>query len=374
MADNPNSIHFPGLNNLRFIAAMGVLIFHVELKKQLLGFKFYFMHQLINLGDVSVTLFFVLSGFLITYLLLAERKQTDTIAIKKFYTRRILRIWPLYYLILILGFFVLPNIAFFQIPTSGLINTGDTFQLSLFFLLFANIGFIVYGNVAYIDQTWSVAVEEQFYLIWPFILKVFKRILPALVFITTLFGLLRIFFTHLFYKAEIYHYFYWFFKYTRIDTMAIGGLFAYMLFNNYRKTLVLIYNIYVQIITVILLLILLFSGYPLPYIHQQVYALLFGIIIINAAANGRSLLSIKLKVFDYFGKISYGIYMYHNIMVVVSIKLCAQYFNPSTTLFLIMSYITTIGLTLVISHLSYRYFERFFLSLKKKFTVVSSSS
>lgn len=96
MADNPNSIHFPGLNNLRFIAAMGVLIFHVELKKQLLGFKFYYMHQLINLGDVSVTLFFVLSGFLITYLLLAEREQTGTVAVKKFYTRRILRIWPLY--------------------------------------------------------------------------------------------------------------------------------------------------------------------------------------------------------------------------------------------------------------------------------------
>jgi peptidoglycan/LPS O-acetylase OafA/YrhL len=374
MADNPNSIHFPGLNNLRFIAAMGVLIFHVELKKQLLGFKFHFMDQLINLGDVSVTLFFVLSGFLITYLLLAERKQTDTIAIKKFYTRRILRIWPLYYLILILGFFVLPNIAIFQIPTSGLVNTGDTIQLSLFFLLFANIGFIVYGNVAYIDQTWSVAVEEQFYLVWPFIIKIFKRILPALLFIIILFGLLRIFFTHLFYKAEIYHYFYWFFKYTRIDTMAIGGLFAYMLFNNYRRTLVLIYNIYVQIITVILLLILLFSGYPLPYIHQQVYALLFGIVIINAAANGRSLLSGKVKALDYFGKISYGIYMYHNIMVVLSLKLCAWYFNPSSTLFLITSYLVAIVLTLLISHLSYRYFERFFLSLKKKFTVVSSSS
>ncbi len=374
MADNPNSIHFPGLNNLRFIAAMGVLIFHMELKKQLLGFKFYYMHQLINLGDVSVTLFFVLSGFLITYLLLAEREQTGTVAVKKFYTRRILRIWPLYYLILILGFFVLPNIAIFQIPTSDLVNTGDTIQLSLFFLLFANIGFIVYGNVAYIDQTWSVAVEEQFYLIWPFIIKIFKRILPALLFIIILFGLLRIVFTYLFYKAEIYHYFYWFFKYTRIDTMLIGGLFAYMLFNNYRRTLVLIYNIYVQIITVILLLILLFSGYPLPYIHQQVYALLFGIVIINAAANGRSLLSGKLKVLDYLGKISYGIYMYHNIMVVLSLKLCAWYFNPSSTLFLITSYLVAILLTLLISHLSYRYFERFFLSLKKKFTVVSSSN
>ncbi len=156
--------------------------------------------------------------------------------------------------------------------------------------------------------------------------------------------------------------------------MAIGGLFAHILFNNYRKILALVYNIYVQIITVILLLILLFTGYLLPYIHQQVYAFLFGIIIINAASNSRSLLSTKLKVLDYLGKISYGIYMYHNIMVVLSLKLCAWYFNPSSTLFLITSYLVAILLTLLISHLSYRYFERFFLSLKKKFTVVSCSN
>ncbi len=374
MTDNPYSIHFPGLNNLRFIAAMGVLIFHIELKKQLLGFKFYCMHQLINLGDVSVTLFFVLSGFLITYLLLAERKQTGTVAVKKFYTRRILRIWPLYYLILILGFFVLPNISIFQIPTSGLINTGDTIQLSLFFLLFANIGFIIYGNVAYIDQTWSVAVEEQFYLVWPFIIKLFKRILPALIFIILLFGLLRIVFTHLFYKAETYHSFYWFFKYTRIDTMAIGGLFAYSLFNSYEKITTLLYNKYLQLLAIFLLILLLVKGYTLPYVHQQVYAVLFGIVIINAAANQKSLLYLKVWGLNYLGKISYGVYMYHNIMVVLALKVCAHYFSTSSALFLVTSYLVAILLTLFISHLSYWYFERLFLSLKNKFTVVGSTN
>lgn len=374
MTDNPYSIHFPGLNNLRFIAAMGVLIFHIELKKQLLGFKFYYMHQLINLGDVSVTLFFVLSGFLITYLLLAERKQTGTVAVKKFYTRRILRIWPLYYLILILGFFVLPNISIFQIPTSGLINTGDTIQLSLFFLLFANIGFIIYGNVAYIDQTWSVAVEEQFYLVWPFIIKLFKRILPALIFIILLFGLLRIVFNHLFYKAETYHSFYWFFKYARIDTMAIGGLFAYSLFNSYEKITTLLYNKYLQLLAIFLLILLLVKGYTLPYVHQQVYAVLFGIVIINAAANQKSLLYLKVWGLNYLGKISYGIYMYHNIMVVLALKVCAHYFSTSSALFLVTSYLVAILLTLFISHLSYWYFERLFLSLKNKFAVVGSTN
>lgn len=374
MTDNPHSIHFPGLNNLRFIAAMGVLIFHIELKKQLLGFKFYYMHQLINLGDVSVTLFFVLSGFLITYLLLAERKQTGTVAVKKFYTRRILRIWPLYYLILILGFFVLPNISIFQIPTSGLINTGDTIQLSIFFLFFANIGFIMYGNVAYIDQTWSVAVEEQFYLVWPFIIKLFKRILPALIFIILLFGLLRIVFTHLFYKAETYQCFYWFFKYTRIDTMAIGGLFAYSLFNGYEKITTLLYNKYLQLLVIFLLILLLVKGYTLPYVHQQVYAILFGIVIINAAANQKSLLYLKVWGLNYLGKISYGVYMYHNIMVVLALKVCAHYFSTSSALFLVTSYLVAILLTLFISHLSYCYFERFFLSLKSKFTVVGSNN
>ena len=86
-----------------------VMVSHIEWAKKLASLpnidSVSFVSQL---GDSGVTLFFVLSGFLITYLLLQEKKQTQTIQIKNFYIRRILRIWPLYYLAVFLSFFVLP--------------------------------------------------------------------------------------------------------------------------------------------------------------------------------------------------------------------------------------------------------------------------
>src|SRR3954471_16382358 len=110
-------IYFPNLNGLRFIAALLVIIHHTEQIKDLFGLNSHWKNYHIwILGKLGVTLFFVLSGFLITYLLLTEKKEFNTIFIKNFYIRRILRIWPLYYLVTILSFFVLPHISFLNIP------------------------------------------------------------------------------------------------------------------------------------------------------------------------------------------------------------------------------------------------------------------
>ena len=96
-------VYFPNINGLRFIAALLVIIHHTEQIKDILGLSNYWSTPIIrSIGGLGVLLFFVLSGFLITFLLLDEESTTGTISIKKFYIRRILRIWPLYYLILIL--------------------------------------------------------------------------------------------------------------------------------------------------------------------------------------------------------------------------------------------------------------------------------
>src|ERR1044071_5481753 len=93
-------IYFPGLNGLRFLAASAVIITHVELLKGVLGLPNHWKNPvLFNLGGLGVYFFFVLSGFLITYLLLSEKNMTGHISIKKFYFRRIFRIWPIYYLL-----------------------------------------------------------------------------------------------------------------------------------------------------------------------------------------------------------------------------------------------------------------------------------
>ena len=108
---NPHQqVYFPNLNGVRFIAAFSVLIHHTEQIKYLMGLENIYGNYFIkNLGKLGVGLFFVLSGFLITYLLLSEKERRGDVSTKAFYIRRILRIWPLYFIIVILGFFVLAN-------------------------------------------------------------------------------------------------------------------------------------------------------------------------------------------------------------------------------------------------------------------------
>ncbi len=103
-----NIKYFKGLNALRFIAAYLVVIHHAEqirLKNELFNLKEY---SFFRNGGIAVSFFFVLSGFLISYLLLKELKQTNTIKIKAFYIRRTLRIWPLYFLLVLIGTVLVP--------------------------------------------------------------------------------------------------------------------------------------------------------------------------------------------------------------------------------------------------------------------------
>ena len=134
------NVYFPGLNALRFFAAFAVIITHIELMKKYLGFNnawsdvwnpmdgtdsmpiisildgsFKWYHPLVaEAGPLGVVFFFVLSGFLITFLLFVEKRERKTIKVGAFYARRIFRIWPLYYLLFMLGFFILPQFEWFH--------------------------------------------------------------------------------------------------------------------------------------------------------------------------------------------------------------------------------------------------------------------
>ena len=111
--ENKKGIFFKGLNELRAIAALAVVFHHIESYKSEDSLASvihipqlsYFVS---NLGNHGVHLFFVLSGFLITYLLFVEQERFGKINVKDFYIRRVLRIWPLYYLIVFLSFFIVP--------------------------------------------------------------------------------------------------------------------------------------------------------------------------------------------------------------------------------------------------------------------------
>lgn len=172
-------------------------------------------------GAFGVPIFFILSSFLIVELLLRELNQTNKINIKSFYTRRILSIWPLYFAVfiglIIIGQFI-PNVATNKITAW------------LAFLFFSGNWYIFYyGWIGGpIDPLWSIAVEEQFYLVIPFLTKIGKRKLLTIVSIILLVVAydLSIYYAKLKYSGESGQ---WVNSFFQFHFFAIGALLAIFL-------------------------------------------------------------------------------------------------------------------------------------------------
>lgn len=364
-------VYFPNLNGLRFIAALLVFIHHVEQLKDLLGLESYWSNYIIlSLGRLGVSLFFVLSGFLITYLLLIEQKQTGTVAIKSFYLRRMVRIWPLYYLIVVLSFFVFPYVPFLSLGEYSLAVLEDLpIKLTLFLLFLPNLALFMYPGVPYASQAWTIGVEEQFYLIWPVLMKWIKN--KELLLYTIIIGYWVITFIltipvepwvnyYLNYPRKLINSF-------SIDCMAIGGTFALQLYQK-NKILKLLYNQYLQWLIIITLGILIASGTYIPYFHNSVYSLLFGILILNLASNPTTKINLENGLLNFLGKISYGLYMYHYLGIIIALKLLGEL--EITNIFL--QYTLSMLLTIIFAALSYKYLEKYFILKKSRFSKIKS--
>lgn len=226
-------VYFKGLDGLRGLAALAVVLGHVELLKYV--FKFENVYEgggpfFLYLGSYAVTFFFVLSGFLITYLLLKEREIFGNIAIKKFYVRRILRIWPVYYILFIFGFLILPKLDLDGIIFPKAVADKDYWD-SFFFNLILLPNFSKVSNpIAF--QSWSIGVEEQFYIFWPFLvskIKSLKKLLYSMLGIIVIIYLLRsaVTFADLFgINSNFLKTMNLFFGGSRFDNMALGGVLA----------------------------------------------------------------------------------------------------------------------------------------------------
>lgn len=370
------SFYFPNLNSIRFFAAAMVIVHHIEQIKAIFGLDSAWetSDTIRSIGKLGVLLFFTLSGFLITFLMLAEEKEFGKIDIKQFYIRRILRIWPLYFIVFFLAFFVLNRLSFFQFPSYYLPAAGAVTTFVLFALFLSNVFLAVHGPLPYASQTWSVATEEQFYLIWPIIMRYSKnKMLSLCIVIAVVAGL------HLFlitdysnalpYKQQVAA----FWKMFNIDCMALGGIFALLLFERGRL-LNLVLNLYVFIPTLLLLLLMVFFQVKIPFFstffYDDVFALLFAIVIINMAAHPLLSTTLEFKWLSYLGKISYGLYMYHGVAIVIAIRLLTMLQIANSFFILIAS----MAFTIAIAHVSYHYFESMFLRLKSRFTSIQSGS
>lgn len=350
----------PNITGLRFFLAFLVVIFHVSEFCSKHEIPFYNSLPVFNKGYEAVCVFFSLSGFLIIRQLYVEKELQNTISLKNFYTRRILRIFPLYFLILFFGLiyykYILPNFGF-----SGSFNDDynlyEGLLLSVFFM--PNVFASLYSPGGIIEVLWSIGVEEQFYLfIAPFLLLFpLRRHLYFLLFFT-------IGFFALYYGVEgnfFARFNMLFFYFTASGIVSILVLKCSYLFNNKIVTSVLFLMFGVYFTTNFFNDLLSNANYN--FISMLLFSMVIGFLSV------KKYLFLNNRLITYLGKISYGIYVYHLIVIqflgLVYIKIFTGF---RIDYFIIVGFynVFVIVLTIIISHFSYQYFEKFFMNLYRK--------
>lgn len=371
-----DKIYFRGLNELRGIAALGVVVHHIEQFKGMNGLRasnanLLFLIQ--NLGKASVDLFFVLSGFLITYLLLQEKaNNTDRINIGKFYLRRIFRIWPLYYFIMFISFIVIPLLSNFSIFENNMsllnsIHNPDNYSFKtifLYLLFLPQFGKVVIGA----SQSWSIGIEEQFYLIMPLAITFFrKKVFFKLVVLSSLvFFCITINMNSFLSVDSKIAYFFRVLTYFNFQKLLIGVIGGYLYFYYLAKISNLTKSKYGYLVLIMLITFLSIFIVFENKINHFILGILF-LIMILFTINPLNTFSFRNNKLSYLGKISYGIYMYHTFVLFLVFPFANKYFlekEGSTISYNLFLYITSYIITILLSSLSYHYFEIKFIKIK----------
>jgi peptidoglycan/LPS O-acetylase OafA/YrhL len=366
---------FNGLNELRAIAAFGVIYHHIELHNYFspINSHFVFLNYFTyNVGKNGVFLFFVLSGFLITYLLLQEKENYNTVFLKKFFLRRIFRIWPLYYVIFALSVVVIPFLAFHfdifkeDISTYNIIIDPHNYGLKgiVFYLFFMpNIALYSGYFITGCTQAWSVGVEEQFYILWPFLILYFNKNRILQVFLTVLFLFPTLIFlaknNYIIYPLSVV------LKSIPFHFMAIGSVGGYFFF--YKNQLIEKYthSKWGYFCILCLIFAFLFHQFFRSMIQEIAISLLF-LLLILFAINDKNKWVFRNKLFSYLGKISYGIYMYHTFVMFLVFPFVNKYVSnfQGGIYYNLLLYPLIFSITILISSLSYHYFELQFIKIK----------
>ncbi|HTB31931.1 MAG TPA: acyltransferase [Bacteroidia bacterium] len=372
-----SKVHFPNLDGLRFVGSFIILILHMEELKVTTGKEpILWVKRYLPLGGVDVSLFFVLSGFLIGYLLLKEKNDTGDINTRKYYTRRCLRIWPLYFLIILLGFFLFPYLGKWWGIDDLQLNSPYKYLDFVLCMLFLP----PYGmKMRAIGATWSVRVEEVFYIFEPLILKRTKKYIT--VFLAIVVGIIvfrngYFFFCRIFDLSPWFRHFQKVITFYRLSCMAIGGIGASLVVSGKKKILPFLFRRDVQWVVYLFTFALIVANVRIPYIEFEFYSVLFCFIIVNLAANPKSILRLDYKWMNYLGKISYGMYLYGAIFRILCLALTEKIFGQDLTgiPMNVVFYLMTISFTIIVSIISFRFFETPFLNLKNRFEVIKTKA
>lgn len=347
-----------------------MIVHHVDQLRADAGLRSHWRVDAVKLiGPLGVTLFFVLSGFLITYLLLIERETTGRIAVRAFYVRRMLRIWPLYFLLVALGFFVFPRTLLDE-QQRALVTESIGPKLAAFVLLCPNVALFLWPPVPLISHLWSVGSEEQFYLLWPALVRGARQRLPIvlLAVIVGVGGARWALFRGTGSALTVAR----FLDLFRVDCMAIGGVGA-LLLHGRSRALAAIYRPAAQVAALVALVAVALLVGPRFALWHQVYAALFLVVILNVASNPRPLVALESRLLRFLGRISYGLYMYHPGAIAVVLAVAGTWLRGAPGVAAdAVAYGAALLLTVGVAAASYYGFERPFLRLKERFAVVHS--
>lgn len=366
------NIYFNNLDAFRFFAFLKVFLLHLPYSG-----KSSIIILLKSGGGLGVLFFFVLSGFLITFKACNEISSTQQFQAKRFFINRALRIWPLFFLVLIVVHLIpydfLTQLGMHIIAHGYLPNPWYSFSF------LENYRMIHLDNVPQtspLSVFWSLCIEEHFYIVWILMFS-FVSIHKIKYFLW--FGII-IGVVSRFFEGNITHNQHVLSNdlITNLDLFCIGGLLGYA----YIYNKVYLISIYRRISSkgkwvsiVFLMLAVLFFPWIRPTqggnFWKSIFPFVYGVLFVipiwySLFANKRFLIS-KNQFLSKLGNLSYGLYVYHLIFIHILLKICQNNnieINTTTTLVLfgLACFILSVGL----SYLSYRYFESIFIKLKRK--------
>ena len=339
----------PEIDGLRAIAVISVIIYHLN-------------ENWLSGGFLGVDIFFVISGFLITGIIITEIQQ-NSFSFKQFYTRRIKRIYPAFITVMALVSFIASAIFIYN-DFNQLRKTIElaTAFLSNFYLGLTQGYFDLSANENPVLHIWSLAVEEQYYLIFPLILilayKKFREIKVLFIITLILFFILLTtsFIPANFYKEVLHQPNIYYLSNLRFPELLIGSLLAiYHNFSNKAKLSKQVSNILAILSTLLLFSCLFLMNNDIAFIPGVTLILpcIFTALIIHTTYQNNVIkLCLSNKVIVFIGKISYSLYLYHWIFIALAYYITGekQINNQSIT-------IVTV-LTIIFSVLSYYLIEQ----------------
>jgi peptidoglycan/LPS O-acetylase OafA/YrhL len=366
IAYKPHRFYQPELDGLRFYAFLGVFVYHT-LPEQPAFYRSLHLPlpslwaAVAKSGASGVDLFFALSAFLITSLLLRERLQTGGISLRLFYLRRILRIWPLYFTVLAVAVVLAHTVPGQSLPWYYLVG---------YLLFVGNWINAVFGHpLSVCGPLWTVSIEEQFYLVWPVLMKMLGRqgmIVAAVV--TFLLAILSQIGVALAGLSGSYVYYG---SISRSGSLALGILLALFADRLPRLTpgmrgLLLAVGITGWIAASSWLI-----DQPGPVDRRAVLGRLVvsvgAVFIVYACLHSRSQL-VRNDWVVRLGKISYGLYMLHFLGLLFMLDLL----HPRWGWKLLATKALGLALTVLLAWASYRWVESPFLRWKDRFATVLS--